>query len=93
MDTSLDIINPVRRYQYKDTAGTGTYDKLYQEQQVNDAAKPYYEDFKALNKEIRKIRESKSLSSADKKKQIATLRDQQRKVGDDAIKAGILRNR
>lgn len=93
VDTSLDIINPVRRYQYKDTAGTGTYDKLYQAQQVDDAAKPYYEDFKALNKKIRKIRESKSLSSADKKKQIAALRDEQRKVGDEAIKSGILKNR
>jgi hypothetical protein len=93
IDTSLDIINPVRRYEYKDTSGTGTYNRLYEEQKVNDAAKPYYEDMKALNKQIKKIRESKSLSSSDKKKQIAALRNEQRKVGSDAIEAGILQNR
>jgi hypothetical protein len=100
VDTILDILNPTRRYQYKDTSGLETSNELY-EQQKRDSfdgnkdsdAVRLYSDMKALNKEIKGIRESTDMTSQEKKKAIADLREQQRLIGDEAISLGILKNR
>jgi hypothetical protein len=96
VDTILDILNPVRRYEYKDTSGLETSKDLY-DQQLRDGkgseAANFYADIKSISKEIKGIREDKEMSSEDKKKAIANLREQQRQIGDSAIKSGILKNR
>jgi hypothetical protein len=100
VDTSWDILNPTQRYSLKDTNGLGTSSDLYEQQKLDeyngegdgDSAR-LYSEMKALNKEIKGIRESKDMTSKEKKEAIAALRGQQRVIGDEAIKLGILKNR
>jgi DNA-binding transcriptional regulator YiaG len=86
--------------QYKNTDSLETYNRLYQQQQIDkengnktSQATELYNQMKALNKQIKAIREDTKLSSQDKKDQISALRAEQRKVGDQAIRSGVIRNR
>jgi hypothetical protein len=100
VDTTLDILNPVRRYQYKDTSGLETSNDLYNQQAADtfngnkssDAVR-LYKDMKELNKQVKAVREDDKMSSSEKKQAISDLRKQQRSIGDEAIKLGILKNR
>jgi hypothetical protein len=100
VDTTLDILNPSRRFVYKDTSAPGTTNRLYNQQKQDafngnkeaDSVR-LYKEMKDLNKQIKDIREDTSTSSAEKKQAISDLRKQQRSIGDEAIKLGILKNR
>jgi Large polyvalent protein associated domain 38 len=99
VDSTLDILNPVRRYQAKDTAGLGTSNELYEQTQWDDykgedsGAAALYDEMKSLNKEIKGIRESKDLKPKEKQELIAELREYQRAIGDEAIRSGVLKKR
>lgn len=93
-----EILNPLMGFQYDDTAASGRFNDLYniQQQETWDGledtpAQGLYEEFREINKEIKSVREDKSLSSKEKRKQISQLRKIQRELGDQAINQGLIR--
>lgn len=91
--TLTDILNPLRAFEHNETSSSGIYDFLY-DQQLKDKeagfkgtdAQTAYKEMQEINKEIKEIRESTSLSAKEKKEKIARLRDSQRKIGSDYLK-------
>lgn len=92
-----EILNPIKGYKYDATGSSGMYDRIYKAQQKDKAdgkktspAIKYYEEMREVQKEIKATREDMKLSSEQKRSKITRLRDEQRRIGDRALKSGVL---